>query len=49
VVTVATTLRPLPTGELGFVSQTFFGGTDRIWTWKAASNCFCEVLVAALT
>ena len=45
VVTVATTLRPLPTGELEFVSQTFFGERGPHPDLESGFELFCEVLV----
>jgi hypothetical protein len=39
VATLGTTFRPLPNGDLEFVSQTFYGNTGRTQTWKAVSSC----------
>jgi hypothetical protein len=46
VVRVATTLRPLPTGELEFVSQTFFGEDGPHPDLERGFELFCGVLVA---
>jgi hypothetical protein len=49
VVTVATTLRPLPTGELELVSQTCFGAHGPHPDLAGDLEPFCGVLVPALT
>ena len=43
--TVATTFRPLPNGELEFVSQTFFGEHGPHPDLESGFELFCEVLV----
>lgn len=47
--TVATTFRPLPNGELEFVSQTFFGEDGPHPDLESGFERFGKVLVSALT
>jgi hypothetical protein len=49
VVTIATTLRPLPNGEFEFVSQTVSGEHGPHPDLASDFELFCEVLVPALT
>ena len=49
VVTVATTFRELPNGELEFVSQTFSGEHGPHPDLESGFEVFCDVLIPALT
>ena len=48
-VIIATTLRPLPNGEFGFVSQTVSGEHGPHPDLASDFELFCDVLVPALT
>ncbi len=49
VATLATTFRPLPNGDLEFVSQTFYGVHGPHPDLESGFELFCDVLTPALT
>jgi hypothetical protein len=48
VATLATTFRPLPNGDLEFVSQTFYGEHGPHPDLESGFELFCDVLTPAL-